>query len=210
MKSTQAARLSHEQQLALRVGQPLASVLTEQQQRHLAWRKRLLGEVRPETGAPSAYLFSVTEDGEQTLMFKVTTAAPQWYWHCYIHRNHEQFNRYNKSRSKRRLYGCFTPRRIDGSQNGGLLADIHLMADGLSELVVVHEAIHAAGYLARSLTTLEAKALAAPYVMGSQSALAWREEIQCRTVEYTCKQIVFALRSFGIHCTPLIDSEIFQ
>lgn len=209
-KATPTVCLSYRQQIELRAGRKLSVVLSEHQQRHLAWRKRLLGEVDPATGEPSANLYAVTEDGEQTFMFTVSTAAPLWYLHCYIHRNHEQFNRHNKTRSKRRLHGCVVPRRIDDAQKEGLLADIHLIADELNEMVVVHEAIHAAGYLARSLTTLEAKALAARHVMGSPSAVVWREEIQCRTVEIATRQILTALRSLHLPCISLIDADIYR
>jgi len=199
--------LTRQQQINLRAGHHVDTVLDETQKRHLAWRKRLLGEVLPEFNAPSAYLYALHDDGALTLMFPVKTLAPQWCFHCYVHPDNVHYKSHVKSRSKQLLAGCVSPRKRH-DQNDGLLADIHLIADHISELVLVHELIHAAGYLSRVLLTLEAKALAAPFCQSSQSALMWREEIQCRTVEFAIKQILPTLRALEIPCERLRYAEL--
>lgn len=200
-------RLSHEQQIALLAGAAPDSLLDAPQQRHLNWRKRLLGEVNADTGAPTGRVFSVALDGALTLMFQVKSLAPQWYFHCYLHRDSNRLLRFNNSRSKQALNGCVSVRNAP-NQRGGLLAEIHLVIEGLTELTIVHESVHAAAHLAFVLGVVDAKALAAPYVRCSESARAWREKIQCRTVELCCKQILLNLRALSVEAVPMVDASI--
>ncbi|MBK1620346.1 hypothetical protein CKO42_18255 [Lamprobacter modestohalophilus] len=197
----------HEQQIALLAGETPERLLDARQQRHLNWRKRLLGVVDTETGAPSGRVFSIALDGALTLMFQVKSLSPQWYFHCYLHRDSQQFMRFNRSRSKQVFYGCVMPRNAS-NQRSGLLADIHLIREGLTELTIVHESVHAAAHLAFVLGVADAKALAAPYMCGSESARVWREEIQCRTVELCCKQILLNLRALSVEAVPMVDASI--
>lgn len=197
-------RLTHRQQILLRAGREFSSVLTEQQLRHMEVEKRVLGQVDPTTNEPCTDIYSVTDDGELTYMFAVHTVARHWYFHCYLHRTQAQYNRHLKKRTKRRLYGCVIP-HISATQTEGLVADIHLIGEGLSEMTVVHEVIHAAGHWSRNLKILEAKKLSAPY----SGRLIVREELQCRTVESATLQILNRVRGFGFRCIPLIETDLY-
>jgi hypothetical protein len=199
--------LTRSQQIAIIAGQNLDMILTDAQKRHLQWRKKVLGELSPETAAPTALLYAVHKDGSLTYMFHAVTFVPRWYVHGYIHQTFEHLRRHFKSRSERDISGCMICKHPKPGKEG-LLAEIHLVAEGLSELTVVHEAVHAAGYLSRILDATEAKKLAAPYLSGTRSSLVWREEIQCRTVEVLTKQIVMTLHALGIPCISLREAQI--
>lgn len=205
--AAQPPLLTRQQQVNLRAGHPIASVLDAAQQRHLAWRKRLHGAVLPEFNAPSAYLYALHASGAQVLMFPLKTLAPEWYFHCYVVPDMVTFRQHHKTRDQRNFSGCVCPRQ-QSHQTQGLLADIYLVAQDLTESVVVHEAVHAAGYLSRVVTTLGAKRLANPFVTQTQNLIVCREEIQCRTVEFIVKQTLLALRALQVQCIPLLEAEI--
>ncbi|MDI1277279.1 hypothetical protein [Methylobacter sp.] len=204
-------RLTHRQQVDLMTGKSIEWVLNDKQKRHLQWRKKVLGELSLETNAPSFYLYALHEDGCLTYQFKLKTLSPLWYAHTYLHPTRAHFHKHNKSQSKEMIFGCVLC-KVKPNQKEGLLADIHLLADGLSELTIIHEAVHAAAYLSRVIDNQEAKTLAAPYVRWSHNDnnLMCREEIQCRTVEFLSKQIVMHLRALGVLCVPIHDADIMN
>lgn len=98
--------------------------------------------------------------------------------------------------------------KVNAHQKEGLMAEIHLLADGLTELTVIHEAVHASAYLLRNVDNQEAKAIAAPYVRNAGNISMYREEIQCRTVELISQQIVMVLHALNIPCVPMRIAEI--
>lgn len=163
----------------------------------------------PKTGAPTERVFALALDGTLTYMFLVKCFASQWHYHCYLHRDSARLHAFMKSRSKRAIAGCVCPRNAQ-RQRSGLLADIHLTMEGLTEFVIVHEAIHAAGQLLFVMRDGEAQALLRPYVMPSSllHERDWREEVQCLTVELCCKQILLNLRALSIPAVPLMDAEV--
>ena len=200
--------LTHGQQTRLIAGKSIAIVLTDKQKHHLQWRKKVRGELSSDTKkAPSFYLYAVHEDGCLTYQFKVKTISPQWYVHTYIHPTWPHFQKHCKTRSKQIVLGCVI-NRFDPHRQGGLLAEIHLLADGLTELTVIHEAVHASAYLSRNIDNQEAKAIAAPNVRNAGNILQCREEIQCRTVEFISQQIVMVLHALNIPCVPMRIAEI--
>lgn len=186
-QKTGEPRLTRQQQVELVSGKPMADVLTEPQKRHMQWRKKVKGEVSAETDTPSFYLFAVNDDGRLTYQFKVKTLSPKWYVHVYVHSTWEHFKKHHKTRSDRMISGAMFC-KVNSLKTGGLLADIHFLADGLSELTVIHESVHAAAYLTRILSDQEAKELAVPYLYGDRhNLMRCKEEIQCRTVEFLTK-----------------------
>lgn len=204
-------RLTYRQQVDIMAGKPIPLVLDNKQMRHLQWRKKLLGELSPETSAPSFYLYALHEDGCLTYQFRLKTLSPMWHIHTYLHPTRAHFHKHHKSQSKEMIFGCVLC-KVKPHQKDGLLADMHLLADGLSELTIIHEAVHAAAYLSRVIDNKEAKTLAAPYVRWSDNDnnLKCREEIQCRTVEFLSKQIVMHLRTLGLPCVPIHDADIIN
>lgn len=102
-----------------------------------------------------------------------------------MHSSGERLLNNVKSRSRRPVDGLSLDQREPG-QKEGLLTALHFSTSSLTELVVVHEAVHAGALLARTLGVIDAKKLAAK-VTTSQNAILWREEIQCRTVEIISK-----------------------
>jgi len=196
-------RLTRSQQIELIAGNPITGVLNDKQKRHLQWRKKVRGELSPDTNAPHFYLHAVHEDALLTYQFKVKTVSLNWYVHIYIHPTWEHFQKHHTIRSDRILFGCVQCRQKDG-----LLAEIHLLAKGLSELTVIHESVHAGVYLSRLIGNQEAKVLAAPYVSHKENIMICRDEIQCRTVELLSKQIVMFLHTLNIPCVPLRIADI--
>lgn len=194
--------LTHEQQVQLLAQYPLTEVLTEQQMRHLQWRKKIYGETAAPHLTPSALVHAVHVDGALTHMFAVSTLAKQWYWHCYIHPDTARYNKATNTSANAPAAACFVCcQRLH--QTEGLLGELHFDRTELSELVVMHELIHGACYLGRILRPDEVKTIAAPYVRKNHSPMAQREEIACRTVEMGLKEITIALRTLGIDCTPI-------
>lgn len=199
--------LTNDQQTRLIAGKSIAIVLTDKQKHHLQWRKKVRGELSPDTKVPSFYLYAAHEDGCLTYQFKVKTISPQWHVHTYIHPTWPHFQKHFKTRSKQMVLGCVINRFVPYRQ-GGLLAEIHLLADGLTELTVIHEAVHASAYLSRSIDNQESKAIAAPYVRNAGNLLQCREEIQCCTVEFISQQIVMVLHALNIPCVPMRIAEM--
>ena len=199
--------LTDNQQTKLIAGNSMDSVLTDKQQQYLKWRKKVPGELLPETQAPSFYLHALQQDGSLTFQFKVKTIAPQWYVHIYVHPNKVHFHKHLKSRSNETVFGCLIC-RVKTYHTEGLMADIHLCAEDLSELTVIHEAVHAGAYLSRILDIKDAKTIAAPYIQDTSNLLRCREEIQCRTVEFLSKQIVMILHTLNIPCTDLRSASM--
>jgi|GEM_PF-3165700 len=206
-QTTGEPRLTRQQQIALIAGNPIADVLNDKQKRHLQWRRKVRGELSPDIDEPSFHLFAVHEDGQLTYQFQVQTLSPKWYVHVYVHSTWEHFKKHHKTRSEQVVLGCVIC-KVSNIQTGGLLAEIHLLAVGLSELTIVHESVHTAAYLARILSTPEAKELAAPYVGDKGNMLKCREEIQCRTVELLTKQTVMYLQMLGLSCVAIRNAEI--
>jgi hypothetical protein len=194
--------LTNNQQTRLIAGKSMDLVLTDKQKQYLQWRKKVPGELSPETQAPGFYLHAVNQDGSLTFQFKVKTIAPQWYVHIYVHPTGLHFHKHLKSRSNETVLGCLIC-NVKAHQKEGLMADIHLCAEDLSELTVIHETVHAGGYLSRILDIKDAKTIAAPYIQDTSNLLKCREEIQCRTVEFLSRQIVMVLHTLNISCIPL-------
>ncbi len=199
--------LTHEQQVQLLAKYPLAEVLSEQQLRHLQWRKKIHGETAAPQLTPSALVHSVHVDGALTHMFSVNTLAPQWYWHCYIYPDTARYNKATNTSANAPAAACFICCKRS-QQTEGLLGELHFNQTELSELVVMHELIHGACYLGRILLPDEAKTIAAPYVRKNQSSMAQREEIVCRTVEMGVKEITITLRTLGLACVPIHAASV--
>ncbi len=199
--------LTNNQQTRLIAGKSMDLVLTDKQKQYLQWRKKVPGELSSETQAPGFYLHAVNQDGSLTFQFKVKTVAPQWYVHIYVHPTGLHFHKHFKSRSNETFLGCLIC-NVKAHQKEGLMADIHLCAEDLSELTVIHETVHAGAYLSRILDIQDAKTIVAPYIQDTSNLLKCREEIQCRTVEFLSKQIVMVLHTLNIPCTPLRIASI--
>lgn len=140
--------------------------------------------------------------------FEVPTVSPSWRLRVSIHPTSDALKQFGQYRiGDYHLYGATWLTDFD-DQNEGVLAEIHLVADGLSELTIIHEAVHAGANLARAVTPLDAKKLAAS-LTHSQSAIMWREELQCRTVEIVTLAILAKLKHLNIPCQPLRESRIY-
>ncbi|MFZ4538658.1 hypothetical protein [Propionivibrio sp.] len=200
--------LSRTQQIALLAGNSVCDVLDERQKKHLAWRRRLYGEINPETSAPTFFLHTLYANGSYIKMFHIKTLVTQWFLHCYIHSCQETYRRVTRSRPQYVYSGCVIPRK-KSLQAGGLVADIHLISEGLSETTIVHEVIHAAAYLSRILSDKAILELIKPYAV-MPAMFAKREELQCRNVELIVKQIAMALRALGISVVPLAEADVFN
>ncbi len=197
-------RIHPDQQIRLMARLPLTSVLTEKQLKHLQWRGRLLADTHEYAGRCEPHAYAIDTEGNITYRFSVSTFAPQWHFHVLVHPTSDHLHRHLGSRSKRSVLGSMQCRNHNG-QKEGLLADINLIARKLSESTVVHETIHAASHLARILNVIEVKKLAAP-VSTSNSAIDWREEILCWTVDIAAPQTLMTLAALEIPCVPLKDA----
>jgi hypothetical protein len=147
-------------------------------------------------------------EGGITTSFDVPTLSPSWRLSVFIHPTSDALKKLGRYRSGGGyLHGTTWIVHAD-DQKDGVLAEIHLVADRLSELTIIHEAVHAGAYLARTLGVLDAKKLAANYTT-SQSTIMWRDEIQCRTVEIVTLAIVAQLERLNIPCSPLRKSSLY-
>lgn len=200
-------RIQPNQQLFLLTRRPLENVLTETQLEELSASGKLLASDCDDKKPCKLHIHMLDADGNRVYRFSVSTYSPKWHVDVFVHDTHALMLKNTKSRPNSRAQ-AITLAQYEPGQKEGLLAELHFSAEGLSELIVVHEAVHAGGHLARHLGVIDAKKLASR-ITNSQSTINWREEIQCRTVELICKEIVTALTLCQIPCIPLIKASLY-
>lgn len=196
-----------DQQVRLLANRPLASVLTEVQLRYIEQNGILLAENHA-SRAPCDFfqIHSIDACDNRVYRFSTRTLSPKWHVDVFVHSSGERLLNNVKFRSRRPVDGLSLDQTEPG-QKESLLTALHFSTPSLTELVVIHEAVHAGALLARTLDVIAAKKLAAK-VTTSQSTIKWREEIQCRTVEIISKEIVSTLALWGIPCTPMKDASL--
>lgn len=199
-------RIQPDQQIFLMARRPIADVLTNEQLYHLRDSGKLFAANCDDKTPCEPHIHLVNQEGDVIYRFSVPTFSPKWHVDVFVHRSSTNLLRDINSRSKRPVHAV-TLAKYEPGQKEGLLAELHFSADSLSELVIVHEAVHAGGHLARTLGVIDAKKLAAR-ILTSQSTIIWREEIQCRTVELICKEVVTTLATLGIPCILLRDAAL--
>lgn len=197
-------RIRADQQVRLMARLPITEVLSEKQLKHLVWRGRLLADNHEDEGRCLPHVYALDTEGNLTYRFSVSTFAPQWHFHVMVHPTSRHLHKYLGSRNSIEVLGTMQCRNRM-RQKEGLLAEINLVAEKLSEGTVVHETIHAAGHLARIINVIEARKLAARVTTTSNS-IVWRSEIQCWTVDIAVPQILKMLDTLEISCVPLRQS----
>lgn len=199
-------RIREDQQIRLMAKLPMAEVLDERQIRHLARRGKLLAENHEDEGRSLPHVYAIDPEGNLTYRFSVSTLVPQWHLHVLVHPTSAHLNKYLNSRSKRTLLGVMMVRNR-GRQIEGLLAEINLVAEGLTETTIIHEAIHAGSHLALILPEPEVRKHTA-LISQNRDIRTLREEVLCWTVDVAVKHTVMSLAAINIPCASLRTGEL--
>lgn len=199
-------RIRDDQQIRLLAQLPIADVLDERQIRHLARRGKLLAENHEDEGRSLPHIYALDPEGNLTYRFSVSTFVPQWHLHVLIHPTSAHLAKYLNSRSKRTLLGVMMVRNRS-RHAGGLLAEINLVAAGLTETTIIHEAIHAGSHLALILPEPEVRKHTAPISL-NRDIRALREEVLCWTVDVAVKHTVMTLAAINVPCASLRTGEL--